>query len=212
MKLKKKVLNPRKEPNQDRAKDTVENIVGATAHILEKEGFEKISTNRIAEKAGVSIGSLYQYFPTKEAIFSFMMERYVKSQTEMVDRLINERKSNQNLKETVRVIISAIMESKIKQARFQKMFAHKVLSYAGYESLNRQDEHIISLFEKYLEPFGKEVRKENLDIALYFVIQSVKVLPIAILFQDRIRITDPRVTDELVELVYRYLRADSSAS
>jgi AcrR family transcriptional regulator len=206
MKLLKKKLNPRKEPNQDRAKDTVENIVDATAHILEKEGFEKISTNRIAEKAGVSIGSLYQYFPTKEAIFSFMMERYVKSQTELIDRIMEERKAEKNLRETVKIIISAIMESKIKQARFQKMFAQKVLGFAGYESLNRQDEHLIDLFKRYLEPFEKDVRKENLDIALYFVIQSVKVLPIAILYQDRIKLSDPRVTDELVELVYRYLR------
>ncbi|MES2527449.1 MAG: TetR/AcrR family transcriptional regulator [Bdellovibrionota bacterium] len=206
MKTLKKRLNPRKEPNQERARDTVENIVGATAHILEKDGFEKISTNRIAEKAGVSIGSLYQYFPTKEAIFSFMMERYVKSQTEMVDKLIQERRQSLDLKETVRIIISAIMESKIKQSRFQKMFAEKVLSFAGYESLHKQDEHLISVFEKYLEPFGDEVRKENLDITLYFVIQSVKVLPIAILYQNKIKLQDPRVTEELVELVYRYMK------
>jgi hypothetical protein len=135
-----------------------------------------------------------------------MMERYVKTQTEMVDRLIEERKSSKDLKETIRIIISAIMESKIKQARFQKMFAHKVLSFVGYESLNRQDEHFIAVFEKYLAPFEDEVRKNNLDIALFFVIQSVKTLPIAILFQDRIKISDPRVTDELVELCYRYLK------
>ncbi len=192
MKTLKKRLNPRKEPNQERARDTVENIVGATAHILEKDGFEKISTNRIAEKAGVSIGSLYQYFPTKEAIFSFMMERYVKSQTEMVDKIIQDRKQSPDLKETVRIIISAIMESKIKQSRFQKMFAEKVLSFAGYESLHKQDEHLISVFEKYLEPFGNEVRKENLDISLYFVIQSVKVLPIAILYQSKIKLSAAR--------------------
>lgn len=206
MKALEKRLNPRKEPNQDRAKETVETIVGATAHILEKEGFEKISTNRIAEKAGVSIGSLYQYFPTKDAIFSFMMERYVRSQTEMVDKILLERKQSRDLKETVRIIISAIMESKIKQSRFQKMFAEKVLSFAGYESLHKQDEHLIAVFEKYLEPFGDEVRKENLDISLYFVIQSVKVLPIAILYQDRIKLQDPRVTEELIELVYRYMK------
>jgi AcrR family transcriptional regulator len=206
MKRKKLPLTPRKEPNQERSRETVENILTATTHILEKDGFEKISTNRIAEKAGVSIGSLYQYFPTKDAIFSFMMERYVKGQTEMVDRIIQERKLSRDLKETVRIIISAIMESKIKQSRFQKMFAEKVLSYAGFESLHKQDEHLIGVFEKYLEPFEDEVRKENLDISLYFVIQTVKVLPIAILYQNRIKLADPRVTDELVELCYRYLK------
>lgn len=207
MKAKKKDLTPRKEPNQERARETVENIVGATAHILEREGFEKISTNRIAEKAGVSIGSLYQYFPTKEAIFSFMMDRYVKSQTEMIDRILAERESSADLKETIRIVISAIMESKIHQSRFQKMFAQKVLSYAGHEGLVKQDEHLIELFQRFLAPFRSEVRSENLEIALYFVIQSVKVLPISLLYQSKIKISDPRVTDELVELVYRYLRA-----
>ncbi len=206
MKPPKKSLNPRKEPNQERAKETVESIVGATAHILEKEGHEKVSTNRIAEKAGISIGSLYQYFPTKESIFSFMMERYVRSQTEMIDRILKERGQDKDLKETVHIIISAILETKRKQIRFNKMFAHKVMSFSGHESLQWQDDHLISVFEKYLEPFDKDIRKENLDISLYFVIQAVKCIPTVLMFQEKIKLSDPRVTDELVELVYRYLK------
>src|SRR5690242_18275034 len=100
----KKNLSPRKEPNQERAQETVETIVRATAHILEKDGFEKASTNKIADKAGVSIGSLYQYFPTKEAIISLMMDRYMKGEFEMLNQVLREKNAN-NLEATIRAIL-----------------------------------------------------------------------------------------------------------
>ena len=70
MPLRSTALSPRKTPRQERAKATVAAILQATAHILEHEGPDMLTTNRVAEKAGVSIGSLYQYFPTKEAIYA----------------------------------------------------------------------------------------------------------------------------------------------
>ena len=59
---------PRKLPRQDRSRATVDAILEAAARVLVKEGFERTTTNRVAEAAGVSVGSLYQYFPNKEAI------------------------------------------------------------------------------------------------------------------------------------------------
>jgi AcrR family transcriptional regulator len=70
-----KAITPRKMPRQKRAEDTVAVIVEAAARILEKNGFEGFNTNAIAEKAGVSIGSLYQYFPSKSALLSALIER-----------------------------------------------------------------------------------------------------------------------------------------
>ncbi|MBE9008662.1 helix-turn-helix transcriptional regulator [Pseudanabaenaceae cyanobacterium LEGE 13415] len=58
----------RKLPQQGRSKLTVDAILTATAHILIEDGYDKASTNRIAERAGISIGSLYQYFPNKESL------------------------------------------------------------------------------------------------------------------------------------------------
>jgi AcrR family transcriptional regulator len=55
--------NPRKLPTQDRSKETVEAILQATAIVLKREGYDRASTRRVAEVAGVSVGSLYQYFP-----------------------------------------------------------------------------------------------------------------------------------------------------
>lgn len=68
-------LKPRKAPSQPRSAQTVEAILTAAAHILEREGLEGYTTNAIAAKAGVSIGSLYQYFPTKDAVTVALIER-----------------------------------------------------------------------------------------------------------------------------------------
>ncbi|WP_252258587.1 TetR/AcrR family transcriptional regulator [Erythrobacter aurantius] len=67
----------RKEPIQDRAKVTSDSILEAAELILVGEGYEKATTNYIAERAGVSIGSLYQYFPNKDAIISALIEQEV---------------------------------------------------------------------------------------------------------------------------------------
>jgi AcrR family transcriptional regulator len=67
---------PRKLASQERSRATVDALVDATARILVKEGFDKASTNRIAEVAGVSVGSLYQYFPSKEALVAAVATRH----------------------------------------------------------------------------------------------------------------------------------------
>src|SRR5262245_64733032 len=81
---KKSAIAPRKLPKQARAQETVEAILTAAARILKKEGFDKASTNRIAEAAGVSIGSLYQYFPSKEALVAALAERHMTEMSEIV--------------------------------------------------------------------------------------------------------------------------------
>ncbi len=66
---------PRKIPKQVRSLATVASIVEAAARILEKHGHEGFSTNRVADLAGVSVGSLYQYFPRKDALLGALILR-----------------------------------------------------------------------------------------------------------------------------------------
>ena len=66
---------PRKAPKQARSQATVQVIVEAAARILEERGHEGFSTNAVAEKAGVSVGSLYQYFPRKDALIGALILR-----------------------------------------------------------------------------------------------------------------------------------------
>ncbi len=68
-------LNPRKSPKQLRAAATVAAILEGAARILEERGLEAYNTNAVALRAGVSVGSVYQYFPTKEAVTRALIQR-----------------------------------------------------------------------------------------------------------------------------------------
>jgi len=69
-------VNPRKFPRQERARATVEAIIVATAQLLRRQGYEALTTARVAERAGVSIGSLYQYFPNKQALAAAVVDHH----------------------------------------------------------------------------------------------------------------------------------------
>ena len=81
-------LKPRKRPKQQRSRETYDAIVAATTRVLKREGYEKASTNRIAEVAGVSVGSLYQYFPNKQALVIAVVERHSDQLIAMLERTI----------------------------------------------------------------------------------------------------------------------------
>jgi AcrR family transcriptional regulator len=70
-------LEPRKLPKQARSEATVESLLQAAAQIFERHGYAAGTTNRIAERAGVSIGTLYQYFPNKDAILVALVYRHI---------------------------------------------------------------------------------------------------------------------------------------
>jgi len=68
-------INPRKIPRQSRSEATVAAILQAAARILAQDGLDRMNTNRVAELAGVSIGTLYQYFPNKDAILTQILRQ-----------------------------------------------------------------------------------------------------------------------------------------
>jgi AcrR family transcriptional regulator len=78
-------LEPRKQPNQDRSRETVAAILQAAAELIGDEGIARTTTNRIADRAGVSIGSLYQYFPNKKAILATLLERHRREAHAVID-------------------------------------------------------------------------------------------------------------------------------
>ena len=77
-------LRPRKAPRQARSTDTVETILAAAIRVLERESLAGFNTNRVAEVAGVSVGSLYQYFPNKAALIAALIDR---QQTHLAERI-----------------------------------------------------------------------------------------------------------------------------
>jgi AcrR family transcriptional regulator len=80
---------PRKTPLQARSRATFDAVLTAAAHILETQGLQGFNTNAVADRAGVSIGSLYQYFPSKDAILAALIERRALAFAEQLETLTN---------------------------------------------------------------------------------------------------------------------------
>jgi AcrR family transcriptional regulator len=102
----------RKIPRQARARQTIATIFEATAQLLRQAGEAGLTTNRVAERAGVSIGTLYQYFPSMDAVLLAMItaerERVIARQQALIDAAIREDTAP---REVIRLFIRSLIES-----------------------------------------------------------------------------------------------------
>lgn len=98
-------LKPRKIPRQSRAEQTVATILEATAIILELKGLEKLNTNLVAQRAGVSVGTLYQYFPNKDSLIVALSKRELAVFFAEAKGALNESTGQEALKHLVTVSV-----------------------------------------------------------------------------------------------------------
>jgi len=87
-------LRPRKRPQQPRATATLDAIFEATIQLLVKDGVSKLTTTRVAERAGVSVGTMYQYFPHKQALIHAVNERYLELLADRIEATCRECQGN----------------------------------------------------------------------------------------------------------------------
>src|ERR1700751_1586856 len=116
------LVPPRKMPSQARARRTVDLILEASAQILANRGEEALTTNHIAERAGFSIGTLYQYFPNRDAILDALIERERESSKKRIEIALA-RVERGDIAATVREIVRILINSFARHGRVRKRFA-----------------------------------------------------------------------------------------
>jgi len=100
----------RRQPKQRRARETLEAVLEAVVRIVKRQGIKAVTTNRVAEVAGVSIGSVYQYFPDKRALFVALHQRHLDEIDRLVNRTIIDH-AHTPLPELVRAIFNAMVDA-----------------------------------------------------------------------------------------------------
>jgi AcrR family transcriptional regulator len=117
----------RRTPRQARSRLTFDQILTAAAQVFASRGYAGSSTNHIAHRAGVSIGSLYQYFPNKEAMVVVLLERHVQQAESVLEQLLDEVIAAPTpLDEVLTRFVEAMVELHADAAR-----VHKVLIEEG---------------------------------------------------------------------------------
>jgi AcrR family transcriptional regulator len=130
------VLSPRKRPKQSRSTFTVEAIFDATIQVLLHEGSARLNTTRVANRAGVSVGTLYQYFPNKDALLAAVLERHLLVVVNAVENACSRAKGRLTA-ELVREVVNAFFEAKFSSPETSRALYELSSSLGGAEMVMR---------------------------------------------------------------------------
>ncbi len=199
-------LSPRKKPTQARSRATVEAILTAAARVLVERGYAGMTTVAVAERAGVSVGSLYQYFPGKDALLAALFERHMENAVEMMERATPPG-ADRSLEEEVDAQIGALLAAKMANPRLAIALKTQVPMRRGFPSLRPLLTRIERLIRKSLEDHRTEVRFGDLDLAAFLLVSAVEGVVTAAAEQRRDLLEDARLRSVLVRLVVAFLKA-----
>jgi AcrR family transcriptional regulator len=200
--------NPRKSASQERSRLTVNVILEATARILIREGYDRASTNRIAAAAGVSIGSLYQYFPSKEALVAAVSERHSHEVLELMRNALV-KVAARPIEVAAREFVSVAIDAHRVNPKLHRVLAEQVPRIGRLENIEAINQDVYALIRGYLDAHRDEINVADLDVAAFICVTAVEALThVAVLRRPDI-LTDEkaeRFVDEVTDLVVRYLQ------
>jgi AcrR family transcriptional regulator len=202
------LTNPRKQASQERSRATVDALIEATARILVREGFDKASTNRIAEQAGVSIGSLYQYYPSKEALVAAVIDRHTQALMQVARGALAEVVTLP-IEQAVRKIVAVAVDAHRIDPKLHRVLTEQIPRtgrLAKVEAFNRE---YYALFKGYLEDHRDELAIVDLGLAAFVCVTSIEALTHTAVLHRSDMLSDGAVgalVDEATRLIVRYLR------
>jgi AcrR family transcriptional regulator len=198
-------LQPRRTPRQVRAELTRERILTAAAHVFAEYGYAAGTTNRIAERARISIGSLYQYFPNKDAILAQLLMRHLDrgtwTQADQLDL------SPGTLEATVRALVRDAIDNHGDDPQLLRIMIEEApMSRELLETIDRHGRKRGAQVRDLLARHP-DVHVRDIDTAAELIIFTVE-LNIHKLMADPRTIPVETFENELVDMVTRYLRGD----
>jgi AcrR family transcriptional regulator len=199
---------PRKQASQERSRATVEALVEATARILVRDGFDQASTNRIAREAGVSVGSLYQYYPSKEALVAAVMARHSRDLMKVARGAVAQVEG-QPIEVGVRKFVAAAIEAHRVDPALHRVLAEQTPRTGPLEEVEVFNRENYGLFRAYLADHVDELRTLDLDLAAFVCVTSIEALThTAVLHRPEMLSGEAagKLVDEATALVLGYLR------
>lgn len=197
--------SPRKRPRQERAKATVEVILEAAAHVLVSSGYEGTTTKQVAERAGVSIGSLYQYFPSKEALVAMLVERLHQRVLGIVsDKLVPHPITD--LEREVRELVRSLVDVYGVNPELQRVLLEQAPRIGPLQVVQEIEARVEFLVQGVLSQNLEFERPRNLSLVVFIIIRALRSAVWAAVVERPELIGTPELVEELSALVLGYLR------
>lgn len=195
----------RRQPKQRRSHETVDAILSAVVKILKRNGVAAVTTNRIAEVAGVSVGSVYQYFPDKRAIYLALHDRHVEEVSRLIDATLVERAAAP-LEEILRALMEALIDAHSPDPElFGLLDAEVPHGSTGANLLQGRLRNALrlALGARREQPEGRR----NLERTLFVVAHMIDALAHGVVLGRPRHLSVSAAKDEAMKAVMAYLRA-----
>jgi AcrR family transcriptional regulator len=196
---------PRKLPKQRRSRDTVDIILAATARVLVRDGFDRASTNRIAEAAGVSIGSLYQYFPSKEALVAALVERHIEEMSAALEAEMAAL-ADAPLATVVRRMVTLMLRAHAVAPELHRVLNEQVPRVGRLHRVHEVEARMQRLARAYFERQRAELHPTDLDVAAFLCVQTIEAITHAATMHHGDAPPATVLVDEVTALLLRYLQ------
>jgi AcrR family transcriptional regulator len=195
---------PRKRPRQARSRATVDSVLEATARVLVKHGFDGLTTNLVAQTAGVSIGSLYQYFPNKAALVGALIEKHVETMTSLALGELA-RVARLPVGEAIRSVIEVMIRAHAVHPELHRVLTEQVPRVGRMAKLAEIEALVQRMVAGLLASRRDELAIADPDMAAYVLVSAIEAITHrAALFSPEL-LRDPRLIDETCTMVRRYL-------
>jgi AcrR family transcriptional regulator len=198
-------LQPRKLPAQLRSKATVDAIFEAAIQVIEKAERDDPSVHAIADRAGVSVGSLYQYFPSKQALASALIGFHLGTRMEALERELEAVKGMSG-EEAVARLIDGLIGDKTARLRIEHAMIRAFVRVGDLATLTSYDEVMYRHVERFITSLAHECRPVDVSIAAFLVSQLLRSAVLLTIVQKPERLHDPAFKAELVTMVVNYLK------
>jgi AcrR family transcriptional regulator len=202
-------VGSRRVARQSRSKETTDAIVEAAARVFTTMGLRKATTTRIAEVAGVSVGSLYQYFPNKQSLIVALFER----ETYRLEALFSTLFQPEGLTEIpplVRAYVAATVELYETNRPLYRVLLEEVPRVAGVEPTHLVDRAVASSLIPLLEAVRDRIAPKDLEVAALLLVRTLRYNTFPLLREPLSAEQRGRFIDELTALLCAYLFAPES--
>jgi AcrR family transcriptional regulator len=198
--------SPRKIASQKRSRLTVDALLEATARVLVKEGYDRASTNKIAAVAGVSVGSLYQYFPSKEALVAGVIERHTRELSQVAQSALA-KIAARPVPVAVRELVAVAIDAHRLDPKLHGILSEQVPRTGWLRDVGAVDRNLYALVRAYLEAHGDAIDVADRDMAAFICVTAVEALThTAVLYRpDMLAERAASFVDEVTRLVVGYL-------
>ena len=204
------ITTVRKEPRQARSQATVDALLTATARVLVRDGYDRASTNRVAETAGVSVGSLYQYFPTKEALVAALIDRHMTQMTALLETNIDDLR-DAPLAVATRALVNLMLAAHAQNPRLHKIFTEQVPRMGKMSRFYEIERKMAERLRAFLDGHESELRTKNLDLSVFIVVCVVEALTHMTVVDHPGRFDEEELAEEITSLVLRYVMKNPPA-